>query len=373
MPVYTKGKYYYCVYYDGSHRVWEPCGKGEAGKKKATERDLEIKYRKTRDENTQRIQAHPHSIRFNQLLQLYVDDRADLADSTINDIIGAMTKHFSPVVGTMPVDMITPVHAKDIESKMIASGLSARTINKSFRYANRIFDWVIWSLGTKMPKGNPWSDRLPLRQKKFQIELFSINEFAKILLVAEEHLRWAMEVEYYTGMRPGPTELFAVRWDDIDWKKNRLSIYGQKTDNRRWQYLPGDFMAKLRERYENRDCEYIVSYQGRRITSNLKKSWTSAKQKAGITKRIRLYDIRHFYISYALAGGADIAELAERVGNTPETISRHYWHLAKQLRGDEAFIIPNLFDATNRVKVKIEHNSRTNSRTKGPTLRLVKG
>ena len=64
---------------------------------------------------------------------------------------------------------------------------------------------------------------------------------------------------------------------------------------------------------------------------------------AGITRRIRLYDIRHFYITYALANGADIMDLAERVGHVNgEMIMRVYAHMAKDLQKKEAFDLPQL-------------------------------
>lgn len=42
---------------------------------------------------------------------------------------------------------------------------------------------------------------------------------------------------------------------------------------------------------------YVISYQGRRVASQVTKSWDAAEKKAGITPRIRLYDLRHYYIT----------------------------------------------------------------------------
>ena len=56
-----------------------------------------------------------------------------------------------------------------------------------------------------------------------------------------------------------------------------------------------------------------------------------------------MYDIRHFYISYALANGADIMDLAERVGHVNgEMIMRVYAHLAKDLQKKKAFKLPSI-------------------------------
>ena len=70
-----------------------------------------------------------------------------------------------------------------------------------------------------------------------------------------------------------------------------------------------------------------------------------AKEKAGITKtkKIRFYDIHHFYITYALANGANITELAERVGHVDATmVVKVYAHLAEDLKTKRAFEVLKL-------------------------------
>ena len=87
----------------------------------------------------------------------------------------------------------------------------------------------------------------------------------------------------------------------------------------------------------------MVSYHGERITSHqVARSWREAK--AGITKRIRLYDLRHFYITHALKAGANIMDLAPRVGHaSPEMITKVYAHLVDKLEKKEPLTIPSLY------------------------------
>ncbi|MBN2570283.1 MAG: tyrosine-type recombinase/integrase [Deltaproteobacteria bacterium] len=370
MPVYRKKENYYCVYLDGKKRIWEPFGKGPSARKKAETRDLEIKYLKARGKK--KVRRENESITFTELAQLYINSRFDLADTTLNDIGRIMAKYFLPRIGETPISLITIEDALEIESDMLEKGLTARTINKNFQYAKHIFKWAVWSLDGQLAD-NPWSQRISRRQKKHHIEIFTIREYINILNAADKHLKWALELEYYTGMRPGRTELFAARWDHIDWKQNRIKIYGRKTDEWRWQYLTPDFMERLRRRYESRECEHIVSFRGKQIKSNLSRSWKAAKQTAEISRTFRLYDIRHFYITYALAMGADIAELAERVGNSPETIIKHYLHLARELQKKEAHQIPDLFAEIDRIEAEKNGECRKKCRKGRPALRLVKG
>jgi len=65
------------------------------------------------------------------------------------------------------------------------------------------------------------------------------------------------------------------------------------------------------------------------------KTYWHRKQKAlaraGITRRIRPYDLRHNFITQALEEGADVKALSEIVGSAPETIMRHYQHVTRKL------------------------------------------
>jgi integrase len=364
MPVYEKKGRYYCVYYDGPKRIWEPFGNDPDSKRGAEARDLEIKLKKRRSQWY--LTARSHTIMFSELAQIYIDVRkTELSIRTLEEILRTLSNYINPIIGTKFINTIDMRDWNKIQQRMMQGvpredpekqkPAGNRSINKYFQYISKTFDWAVEN---DYLTENPWRKRKPLRNTaKFKVDLLELKELQKIIEIAPEHLKWAIEVGYNTGARPGPSELFALQWQDIDWRYNRIRIPGSKTDkSNRWQYLSDNFMDKLREKYLQRDgCTYVVSYKGTRIISNLKRSWEKAKRDAGITRRIRLYDIRHFYITYALAMGADIAELAERVGNSPETITRYYLHLAKDLQRKEAFRIPSL---SQTVEQTVERNKK---------------
>jgi site-specific recombinase XerD len=77
----------------------------------------------------------------------------------------------------------------------------------------------------------------------------------------------------------------------------------------------------------------VIHKNGQHVKS-LKKAWRIAKQKAGITRRLRLYDLRHDFVTTALEFGVDIKVLAEIVGSAPETLRKHYQHVSGQSRID---------------------------------------
>jgi len=56
-----------------------------------------------------------------------------------------------------------------------------------------------------------------------------------------------------------------------------------------------------------------------------------ALTRAGITRRLRPYDLMHYFITKAMEKGGDIKALSEVVESKPETIMRHYQHVTTAL------------------------------------------
>ena len=78
--------------------------------------------------------------------------------------------------------------------------------------------------------------------------------------------------------------------------------------------------------------QHLITYNGRPVQS-VKKSWKKAKQRAKITRRIRMYDIRHAFITTLLSRGAPIKAVSELAGHaSPDMTLRVYQHVSSQLK-----------------------------------------
>ena len=59
--------------------------------------------------------------------------------------------------------------------------------------------------------------------------------------------------------------------------------------------------------------------------SSIKTAWRNTLRRAGITRRIRPYDLRHTFATEAIAAGADIGTVARLLGHSsPTMILQHY-------------------------------------------------
>ncbi|HBZ56080.1 MAG TPA: hypothetical protein DEO88_11805 [Syntrophobacteraceae bacterium] len=77
-----------------------------------------------------------------------------------------------------------------------------------------------------------------------------------------------------------------------------------------------------------------VVYSLGKLLVTLKHSWSTTKRKAGVTRRLRLYDIRHAFATMALS---------EILGHSqPDTIIWHYRHVTRDQRRAVVAAIPDL-------------------------------
>ena len=85
----------------------------------------------------------------------------------------------------------------------------------------------------------------------------------------------------------------------------------------------------------------IIHYHGRPI-KKIQTAWENALSRAGITRRIRPYDLRHRFVTQALTAGADIKALADIVGSAPTTLTRHYQHVTRAVHRATIARIPTI-------------------------------
>jgi len=378
MSIYTKKDGRITVYYYANgKKEFEYFGRGPEALKSAQLRDLEIKLRKKRGSF---LVGSKSGILFSVLAQEYLNARAiELSDTMLDAVTRTLTVFALPEMGDKSLSAISIEDWNRIEHNLLARNCGAKTINKYFQYIQKVFSWGI-QRGYLVE--HPWRNRVPMRvRKQFKIELFTLDEFRRILDHAPDHLKWALEVEYHTAMRPGRTELFNLKWDDIDFQTGAVRIYSSKTDSYHTQYVPMAFVERIKQRREwylaearrlakrrgeiYPECPYVVQYHGKRVGSQVAKAWNQAKEDAGITKRIRLYDIRHFHITHALAAGANLMELAARVGHKgPEMIVRVYAHLVEEMSKKEALTIPKLFKRKRNSSQIVAKRSSSKKSTK---------
>jgi len=142
------------------------------------------------------------------------------------------------------------------------------------------------------------------------------------------------EYEYKVGPKKdieAHSVLPGIMTDDIDFGGKAINING-KGDLKRIVPIPddvfGDVMYYLHDyrRWGNKNEQLIVRYKDDQpmTTANVRKIWTSLKNRMGLRKDIRVHDLRHTYAMEYLRAGGDPRDLMNLLGHSSLDITMMY-------------------------------------------------
>lgn len=323
-------------------------GRGLEGEQRARDKEIELGLRPWTRRTPKRS-----STAFRDLFQAYLEARTGhISESSRIKLIEKMTTIILPALGHLQALRITPDRidryvitrlrtpvkrymgrgeyqiVTDIETGQPRT-IKRSTVNRELADIKAVLNWAANRkrrlieynplAGYELPKRD---DAIILPPTKSEVEL--------ILAHAADHLARALLISYYTGLRPGRVELLSLRWTDIDWDESAILIRSAVKGGPRQRLVPlhPSFASRLRSWYkEDRNpAGLIVQYRGRAI-KRIQKSFDRAKQRAGITRRLRPYDFRHAFATNLLRNRGDLKGTSEILGHSrPDTTMRIYQH-----------------------------------------------
>lgn len=301
-------------------------GKGEASKRQAEERKMEIQ---TGNVYTVRAVSFRKNIYFDELTQCYLDvmRSCNKNQNWINTIISLSNNHFLPLLTHVPVDKL---EFQDILN------VAQRFTDKSPATLNRYMDTLhaILNFGMKhdLTTVDPMKHWIKSKEAKRDF-ILNIEDLKRIYESSPDHLKWIIEVQWELGTRPGRSELFALRWSDVNFNESCIRIRGTKNKaSNRVIPLTDNFKQRLWDKKQISTCEFIIEYNGRQIT-HCRRSFNEVCRKVGISYSVRLYDIRHLVASTMLANGGDLKAVSKILGHsTTRMTADTYYH---ELKGEK--------------------------------------
>jgi integrase len=137
-----------------------------------------------------------------------------------------------------------------------------------------------------------------------------------------------------------------MKWDQVDFNADTIMVKSaRKGAKYKYRLVPihQEFRPVLKQWLDiDRGKGFIINYRGKQVRS-LKKIFQKAKQEAGITRRLRLYDFRHAFVSLLLKNSADLKATSELAGHSrTETTTRIYQHTDFKMHQDAISRLPAL-------------------------------
>lgn len=241
--------------------------------------------------------------------------------------------HASHIVSAFGHRLASQLNRQDILNFSEAQhlrGIASITVNRRVSILRAALNWAVRN---GLLAANPLHDlRLP-RARARRIAPPTAKEARAILEVAAPHVQRVVILGLYAGPRIGPSELFRLEWRDVDLATAMLRMpSAQKNHLEDGRDIPirSDLLPILRVwwRHDSAlDIRHVISWGGRPVRS-ICRAWHTALTRAGIARRIRPYDLRHAFATYALAGSADIGSVARLMGHVDASmILNTYQHV----------------------------------------------
>lgn len=271
-------------------------------------------------------------ITFGELSKLYLNHLrvSGRTDKHIITVAGLLKNMFFDVLGKdTPVESMTYldnvvpfIRAMQGKSEQTKKPRSQTSVNRYGDYLACIFNFGV-EMG--LTTVNPMKGRKKAKEKPRDVQV-SVDDVRRIMEQAEPHVRWAMEVCFNLGARPGTSELLALRYEHVDFEKGTVRIYATKTKSFRTVPVTAAFLERLRVMRDASVSGYIIEYKGKSVTT-IRNGFNAACDRAGITVPVRMYDLRHLFATTMLANGADLAAVSKLMGHsTVKMTADVYYH-----------------------------------------------
>lgn len=232
-------------------------------------------------------------------------------------------------LGALPITGITKKHLEKLKDEMLAMPVKTVTTRGRLSVLRTVLRWCA---GKDLMPPVAFPTLPPAHYEKFIPP--TPEELAAMMAVAAPHIVRIIVLGSQCGVRVGPSEMFRLTWNDVDFSRRVLRVHGaRKNPNAPWREVPiRESLVTLFEEWHREDAAkgipYLVSYGGRRLSHQIDKAWRHTLHRAGITRRIRPYDLRHAFATELIAGGVDIGTVAKLMGHsTPIMLLTHYQYV----------------------------------------------
>jgi len=303
----------------------------------------------------------PTNLTVNELFELWFELVGEnrYRENTVRGFKGNVAFDVRPCLGDLKLIDVTPTHLQDMFKGMTARGVGPNTMYRLYALMAKVFDRAIaWGF----LEGNPMS-RVPVpRREQNKIDPMTAEELRKFIAVTDQ----TRHPEFFrtaaiTAMRPG--ELNGLRWPDVDFQYRMITVQrslvwrgnpwegwflvSPKTERGRRQIeIPRSLcnsLLQLKERQESRirklgnrytnDGFIFANRLGRPyFRRSYIRTFKESLKRAGLSKTVRFYDLRHTSATLLLQAGVNIKEVSERLGHASVTVTLEaYIHVLPEM------------------------------------------
>ncbi len=228
------------------------------------------------------------------------------------------------VIGT-----ITPTDAEGFKKAMRDKGLAQATFAKFVKVARQACRRAVkWKLIDESPFAEVSAGS---QTNSARLRFVPRDHIAKVLdECPSNEWRLLIALSRFGGLRC-PSEHMALRWEDIDWARSRLTVSASKTEahaNKETRVIPlfPELFPFLRQSFEEAEpgAEFVISDRYRRKGVNLGTQLKRFIKRAGLQPWPRVFHNLRASCQTELSARFPLHVVCHWLGNTTTVATQHY-------------------------------------------------
>ncbi len=235
--------------------------------------------------------------------------------------------HLKDVFAGMRVKAITTDRLQEYVTRRKGEGASNATINRELDCLKRML-----KLGASSTP--PKVGRVPsfpkLKEDNVREGFFEHDEFLALRGACPDHLKIAVTIAYYTGMRQG--EIISengLKWDQVNLIEGTIRLRSQQTKAQtpRVIYMTDDFLMVMMKFKDLRERDYphcpYVCHRGGKPFREVSTAWASACKRIGLEGK-RFHDLRRTGVRNLVRAGVQETVAMKISGHKTRSVFDRY-------------------------------------------------
>jgi integrase len=332
-----------CIRADGTIFVnWSESGKK---KRKYFGKDLKAMAEAVRFNVSITLPPAPQQLQgpvFTELVNAYLAAKvASMSTVSMDNLVYKLQGVILPALGDLEVMRMNFATIDDYIA-VRARKVKHTTIHRELSDVRAILRWAV---RRQLIPRNPIEGFEMPRRDDAQILPLAQGEIEAIIAHSPEHLRRAMLLSFFCGLRPGAVELLSIRYNQVNWSAMSITIISARKGGLVRREIPIHGSLPLRQWFEDDGADparHIITWQGQPV-QKIARAFTRAKKAAGVGgRKIPMYALRHAFVSSLIRLGVDIRTIADMAGHDVATMLKHYAHGMDETRRNAISMLPDM-------------------------------
>lgn len=275
-----------------------------------------------------------------KLTEEYIVGRSDAKPRTIINLRQAQKRLLEFLGNDKPLKEITEADAEEFWRYLLAAGLAHNTARRT---CGRAKQFLRYAVRKRLIVSNPFAELKSTVGSNSARQFFVTPEVAQKVLDACPDAEWRLifALSRYAGLRC-PSEVLALRWQDVDWEKNRFTVRSPKTEHhegKESRVVPifSELYPHLRDAFElaTPGAAYaIMRYRDAGV--NLRTQLERIIRRAGVAPWEKPFHNMRATRETELAERYPIHVVCSWIGNSATVAQKHYLQVTEDHFADAA-------------------------------------